>query len=105
TASLPFTTQPVVHVRGGGVTTTSDNTTVVTASIATGTGTAGATLRGTTSVTVVAGVATFTNLGISTAGTNYQLQFSASGHVGAPSNNFDVGAAPQVKTLAAAQQT
>jgi hypothetical protein len=93
-ASSPFGTQPVVHVRGGGVTTTADNSTVVVASIATGTGTAGATLTGTTAVTVVAGVAMFTNLAISTAGTNYQLQFSAVGHVGAPSNNFNVAAAP-----------
>ena len=38
-------TQPVVHVRANGVTDTSDNSTVVTASILAGTGTTGAMLR------------------------------------------------------------
>jgi len=89
-ASSPLGTQPVVHVRGGGVTTTADNSTVVVASIATGTGTAGATLTGTTSVTVVAGVATFTNLAVSVAGTNYQLRFTAAGITEATSSGFSI---------------
>ena len=74
-----FATQPVVHVRSNGVTDAADNTTVVTAAIVAGTGTAGAQLTGTTTATAVAGVATFTNLGISLAGTNYQLRFTATG--------------------------
>ena len=96
TAGSPFTTQPVVHVRGGsgGPTTVGDNSTVVTATIVSGTGAAGATLTGTTSLTVVAGVATFTNLGIDTAGSNYQLQFTGTGTVNAPSATFSVAAAP-----------
>lgn len=96
TATVPFTTQPVVHVRttASGPTLTSDNSTVVTASLEAGTGSAGASLSGTTSVTVVAGVATFTNLAIDTAGSNYRLQFAATGKVGAPSNAFNVAAAP-----------
>ncbi len=94
TATLAFTTQPVVHVRGGGVTTVADNSTVVTASIVAGTGPAGATLTGTTSVTVVAGVATFTNLALSTAGANYQLQFAATGVTATSSSAFTVAAVP-----------
>jgi hypothetical protein len=94
TAATAFATQPVVHVRSGTITSSIDNTTVVTASIAAGTGAPGATLTGTSSVTVVSGVATFTNLGISAAGTGYQLQYSAPRMVGAPSNSFDVAAGP-----------
>ena len=95
TASLAFSTQPVVHVRSpGGVTFGNDNSSVITASIMDGTGTAGATLLGTTSVTVVAGVATFTNLGISAAGTNYRIQFASAGIPSTQSAAFDVAAAP-----------
>lgn len=94
TAGLSLSTQPVVHVRSGGVTTASDNSTVVTASIAAGTGPAGATLTGTTSVTVVAGVATFSNLALSAAGADYQLRFSATGMANVSSNAFTVAAVP-----------
>jgi hypothetical protein len=94
TAASTFATQPVVQVRGVSSIATSDNTTVIVASIAPGTGAPGATLTGTTSVTVVAGVATFTNLAISTAGTGYQLQFSSAGIIGVSSGSFSVAAAP-----------
>jgi hypothetical protein len=94
-ATASFTTQPVVHVRSpGGITFTNDNSSVVTASIVSGTGNAGATLTGTTSVTVVAGVATFANLGISAAGNNYRLQFASPGIPSTQSAVFDVAAAP-----------
>src|SRR6187401_251096 len=68
-ASVAFATQPVVQARSNGVTDATDNSTVVTVAIVAGTGTAGAALTGTTTATAVAGVATFTNLGITTAGT------------------------------------
>jgi hypothetical protein len=87
-----FTTQPVVQVRANGATDTSDNSTVVTASIMAGTGTAGAQLTGTTTATAVAGIATFTNLGVDTAGTNYQLRFTATGVTEAGSAAFTVTA-------------
>ena len=77
TPSTAFTTQPVVHVRSNGATDTTDNTTIVTVTIVAGTGTAGAAPTGTTTATAVAGVVTFTNLGINTAGTGYQLRFTA----------------------------
>jgi hypothetical protein len=51
-------------------------------------------LAGTTTATAAAGLATFTNLAIDTAGTNYQLRFSATGFNDASSAGFDVGAAP-----------
>lgn len=86
-ASTAFTTQPVVHVRSNGVTDTTDNTTVVTASIVNGNG---ATLNGNTAVTAVAGVATFTNLAVSTAGSGYQLRFTATGIAEATSGAFAV---------------
>ena len=93
---MAFTTQPVVHVRANGTTVATDNTTVVTASIVAGTGTAGAQLTGTTTATASAGVATFSNLGIDLAGTGYQLRFAASGVTAANSSNFDV-AAPAIQ--------
>jgi hypothetical protein len=83
-------TQPVVHVRSNGATDATDNTTVVTASILAGTGAAGATLTGTTSVTAVAGVATFTNLAIDRAGTSYQLRFTAPGAGEVASGTFSL---------------
>jgi hypothetical protein len=97
--STAFTGQPVVHVHSNGVTDATDNTTVVTASIVTGTGAAGAQLSGTTTATAVAGVAAFTNLGINFAGTNYQLRFTATGVTGISSNAFDVDAPPPVYSL------
>ena len=58
------------------------------AALVAGTGAAGAQLTGTTTATAVAGVATFTNLGISLAGTNYQLRFTATGITEATSSAF-----------------
>jgi hypothetical protein len=85
-----FTTQPVVQVRSNGVLDASDNSTVVTATILAGSGTAGATLGGTATATVVGGVATFSNLAIDLAGTSYQLRFTASGVTGISSGTFSV---------------
>ncbi len=91
---MALATQPVVHVRNGTVTMTNDNTSIVTASIVSGTGAAGATLVGTTSATAVAGVATFTNLGISAVGSGYQIQFTVTGIPATTSFAFDVAAPP-----------
>jgi len=89
-----FTTQPVVHVRSNGTTDSADNSTVVTAALVAGTGTAGAQLTGTTTATASAGVATFTNLGISLAGSNYQLRFTATGVTEVTSAGFAINAPP-----------
>jgi hypothetical protein len=71
------------------------NSNVVTAftgpvTVLLGGGTAGATLTGTTTVTAVNGVATFTALGIGKAGTAYSLTASASGLSSATSAPFDI---------------
>jgi hypothetical protein len=98
-----FNIQPVVHVRSDGATAVTDNATVVTVSIVTGTGAAGAALTGTTTATAVAGVVTFTNLGINTAGTGYQLRFTAAGITEVSSAAFAV-TAPAVRSLVVATQ-
>ena len=81
----------MVQVRSNGILDATDNSTVVTASIANGTGTAGAILSGTTTATAVAGVATFTNLSVNAAGTNYQLRFTATGVTEASSGEAAAG--------------
>ena len=101
--SVALATQPVIHVRSNGVTDAADNTTVVTVTIVSGTGAAGAALTGTTTATAVAGVATFTNLGINTAGTGYQLRFTAASVTEATSTTFAI-TAPVVRTLAVSTQ-
>src|SRR5205085_4023168 len=73
TAGIAFGQQPVVQVLdASGNLVTSDNTTLVTAARSTGTGT----LLGTTSVTAINGVATFTNLKYKVAET-MKITFSA----------------------------
>ena len=94
-----FATQPVVHVRSNGSTDTADNGTVVTAALVSGTGTAGAQLTGTTTATAAAGVATFTDLGVSLAGTNYQLRFTATGITEATSSGFAITAPPATASV------
>ncbi|MBK9973360.1 MAG: endoglucanase A [Planctomycetes bacterium] len=87
-----FTTQPVVELRDGtGALVTNDSITQVTASIQTGTGTSGAALTGTATVTASSGVATFTGLSIDLAGTGYRLRFTATSFAAASSNAFNVG--------------
>jgi hypothetical protein len=88
--SAAFATQPVVQLRSKGGLDATDNTTVVTASILAGSGTAGAALSGTATATAVAGVASFTNLAVNVAGTNYQLRFTATGAAEATSGTFSV---------------
>jgi hypothetical protein len=101
-AAAPLATQPVVQIRSNGAINSTDNSTVVTVSIVSGTGAAGAALTGTTTATAVAGVASFTNLGIDTAGTNYQLRFTANGLTAATSSAFSISA--PVRTLAVTTQ-
>ncbi len=87
-----FTTQPTIEIRdGAGALVTTDNSTVVTATIQVGTGTSGAALNGTTSVTAVGGVVSYTGLQIDLAGSAYRLLFSATGFSGLSSAAFDVG--------------
>ncbi len=62
--------------------------------VALGANPGGGTLAGTTSVTAVSGVATFSTLSINNAGTGYTLVGSASGLTGATSTAFNITAAP-----------
>src|SRR5262249_10310236 len=68
---------------------TGDNTDQVT--VALGNNPGGATLGGTTTVTVSGGVATFADLSVSQAGSGYTLTASAAGLAGATSASFNVG--------------
>ena len=95
TAGQPFAVQPVIYVEDKfGNLETSDNTTVVTVSLASGTGT----LVGTKSVTVTGGVATFTDLEEDKAGI-ISLSFSGGGLTSASSTNITVSPAAPYQLL------
>jgi hypothetical protein len=90
-----FTTQPVLSVRDAADNVVaSDNATVVTM-----TNEAGATIVGTATVTAVAGVASFVNVGLTaTPGTSAQLTFSAPG-LSAAASSVTVGALPATQLV------
>ena len=67
---------------------TGDNVTPVTLAI--GAGPSSATLSGTTTMTVVGGVATFTGLSINLAGTGYSLVGTSPPLTGATSSSFNI---------------
>jgi hypothetical protein len=68
-----------------------------------GTGTAGAHLRGTATVSAAGGVATFSTLSVDSVGAGYTLGASASGLAGATSAAFNVTAAPPTRLSFAVQ--
>jgi uncharacterized delta-60 repeat protein len=80
---------------------TSDNSNVT---LAIATGTTGATLGGTTTVAAINGVATFTDLFIATAGTNYTLTATDGSDVPATSASFNITAAPVTNNLVFASE-
>ena len=99
-SQLVFTAQPTTAVQNGGFsvsvaladaagTTVTSATNPVTIALSSG-GTAGAVLAGTTTVSAVAGVATFSNLKIDKAGSAYVLAASATGLGTKTSNAFNV---------------
>ncbi|MBR9916829.1 T9SS type A sorting domain-containing protein [bacterium] len=89
TAGTAFAQQPVVNIVDVfGNTVTSDNSTQITAVRSLGTGD----LQGTTSKTVVSGVATFTNLSHNIAN-SIEIQFSATGFSSVHSAQIDISAA------------
>ena len=109
-ARLAFSTQPGNTAAGAviptvriavqdatGATVTSDNTTQVTVAIGTDAGPGGV-LGGLTTVSAVAGIATFANLSIPQAGVGYTLVSTATGLTTATSPNFNIaaGAATQL---------
>jgi uncharacterized protein YjdB len=90
----PFTTQPVVEIRDANGNLTASSATV-TVAIASG----GGTLGGTTTVTAVNGVATFTNLSLSNTGA-HTLTFTATGLTSVTSASFIVAAGPPTNIAA-----
>src|SRR5206468_2816258 len=88
-AGSPFATQPQVVAKDANKNTATSFTGAVTLAIKAGTGTAGAQLTGDTTVTAVAGVATFTGLRIDQAGTGYVVTASGGG-ASSDSAPFDV---------------
>ena len=80
--------QPVVELRDASGTLVSSSQAVVTATLASGAGT----LTGTTSVTAVNGVATFTDLAIAGPAGSYSLQFSSPGLTSATSTPITITA-------------
>lgn len=106
TARLSFVTQPsnatagqaispaprvaILDAAGNLVTTA---TTTVALYITAGTGSSGATLGGTTTVSASGGIATFSNVNISAAGSGYSLTAAATGLASDVSSSFNVVAA------------
>jgi streptogramin lyase len=94
-AGAAFADQPVIYLEDqNGNLVTNDNSTVVTVSLASGTGT----LQGTKSVTVEGGVATFANLSETKAGI-ISLEFSAAGVTAGPSTSITVSPAAAYQLL------
>jgi hypothetical protein len=90
TAGVAFPTQPLVQAVDGFGNIDSTFTGAVTVVIKPGTGTAGATLGGTTTVSAVSGAATFSGLNINLAGTAYQLTATGVGLTGTDSATFNI---------------
>ncbi|HTH64068.1 MAG TPA: hypothetical protein VL563_05270 [Gemmatimonadales bacterium] len=77
----------------------------VTVAITSGTGTAGATLFGTTTQAAVSGVATFAGLNIDKAGAGYTLSATASGVTGTTSATFNITPAAATHLVFTVQPT
>ena len=91
TVGTAFGTQPVVTIQDAGGNTVTTSTAAVTLAITSGTGASGAALSGTTTVYAANGVAYFSGLSISLAGSGYTLTASSSGLASATSSYFNVG--------------
>ncbi len=100
TAGVAFSTQPVIYIEDQfGNLVTGDNSTQVTASLASGTGP----LLGTTTVTVSGGIATFTDLSDDTAETISLLFTSVPILTSATSDNILVSPATATQLVVATQ--
>ena len=95
TAGQAFAIEPVIYLEdSSGNIETTDNSTMVTVSLASGSGT----FQGTKSVTVVGGVATFAGLSDTKAET-ISLKFSTTSLTAGPSNNITVSPAAPFQLL------
>ncbi|CAN5389029.1 hypothetical protein BH09GEM1_BH09GEM1_38870 [soil metagenome] len=97
-SGAPLSVQPVVHVRDASNAVVQGATNMVTATIGSGSGT----LSGTTAISAVDGVATFTDLRITGAGTSTIL-FTATGLTSAASGSVVTAPPPAVKLAVATQ--
>ena len=115
-ANLKFTVEPSNVLAGASITpavvvsiTDAVGNVVPTAtnqvSLAFGTNPSAGTLGGTTSVTAVTGVATFSNLSVNNVGTGYTLAASAAGLTGSTSTTFNVTIGTASKLVFTAQPT
>jgi hypothetical protein len=98
-ANTPFATQPVVIAQDSINHTNTSFNGPVTLTLTSGT--AGATLVGTATVNAVNGVANFSGLAISKAGTGYRLTASSGGLSSASSAAFDIAKTGQTITFGA----
>jgi len=109
-ATLVFTMQPSTAAAGAAITPAvqvtiqdAQGNTVTTATtnitVAIGTNPASGTLAGTKSVAAVNGVATFSTLSLSAAGTGYTLTAAATGLTGATSNAFNISSGAAAKLV------
>ncbi len=90
TAGVAFATQPSVSVQDSFGNVDTSFVGAISLAIKSGSGTPGATLAGTTTVNAVNGVASFSGLNITTAGSGYQLVASIGGLPSAASTAFDI---------------
>ncbi|MCY2940153.1 MAG: hypothetical protein NTV50_00615 [Planctomycetota bacterium] len=89
----PFTTQPIVTIKDAFGNTVTNSTVSVTMAVS-----SGATTLGTTTINAVAGIATFSGVGIfGTAGTSYTLTFTPAGLTPATQSITPFGVATQVE--------
>jgi hypothetical protein len=98
-ANAPFTTQPVVIAQSAPGQISSSFNGPVTLAIKAGTGTTGAALGGTVTVNAVNGVASFSDLSISKAGSGYRLTATSSGLSAAESSIFEITKLAQTITF------
>lgn len=98
-AGSAFTTQPVIRITDSSGNTVTTSAVNVVASIASGTGT----LSGTTTITAVNGVATYTNLVLSGSTGNFTLAFTPTSLTAATSSSFALGVGAVSKAMITAQ--
>jgi len=111
-STLAFTVQPTTATAGSAIApairvTASDTTFTgqITVAITSGTGAPGAQLSGTKTVTAVLGVATFSNLSINKAGSNYTLTASSAGYNAAVSAAFNITPGAAARLVFSGQPT
>ena len=104
-AGATFTISPVVQAQDAFGNLDAAFTGNISVTIASGTGTAGATLAGTTTLVAVGGVVTYTDLSIDKSGTNYQLTANSTGLTSTDSAAFDITAGPATQLVVTVSPT